>query len=182
MMKPFVCFLFSVVTGSSASFAFLVPPSNDVRVLTADSGVKVNRKLRMVGGRGWDNSDFLSSLSGDDEEREKSQEDYQEFSDRRAEFNARQAEIMKTPQAQAFMKQRQEQQFRHLQQEQEGVSEDGIVFGDVTEGSGGGTRMGRMMAQAKRMQGQRSQSNMIGGFQQQILGPLDDDGDDEEEI
>jgi hypothetical protein len=91
---------------------------------------------------------------------------------------------MKTPQGQAFMKQSQEQQFRKLQQqqaEQDGImSENGFPFGEVSEGSGGGMRMGHMMAQAKRMQGQRSQSNMIGGFQQQLLGPLEDEEDEEE--
>ncbi|VEU40389.1 unnamed protein product [Pseudo-nitzschia multistriata] len=146
----------------------------------------VNIVLRMVGGRGWDNDDFLSSLSGDEDERKKSREDYDDFSDRRASFNARQAEIMKSPQAQAFMKQRQEQQMRYLEEEQgQGdLSGDGTFLGgDVPEGSGGGTRMGRMMEQAKRMQGQRGQSNMIGGLHhQQLLGPLDEDDDEKKEV
>lgn len=140
-----------------------------------------NAGLRMIGGRGWDNQDYLSSLSGDDEDREKSQEDYQEFSDRRAAFHARQEEIMKTPQGQAFMKQRQEQQFRNLQEEEQNLfSEDGMPFEDFQEGSGGGTRMSQMMAQAKRMQGQRGGRNMmVGGIQQQLLGALDDEEEEE---
>ena len=135
----------------------------------------------MIGGRGWDNQDYLSSLSGDDEDREKSQKDYQEFSDRRAAFHARQEEIMKTPQGQAFMKQRQEQQFRNLQEDEQNLfSDDGMPFEDFQEGSGGGTRMSQMMAQAKRMQGQRGGRNtMVGGIQQQLLGPLDDEEEEE---
>lgn len=174
-MRLFVCLILTIVAGSRASSAFVLSTLNDARALPAESAATVNTPLGMVGGRGWDNGDFLSSLSGEEEDREKSQEDYQDFSDRRAAFNARQAEIMKSPQAQAFMKQRQEQQFQHLQQGEQEVFEDGPPFGDVAAGSGGGTRMGRMMAQAKHMKGQRGQSNMIGGFQQQLLGPLDDD-------
>lgn len=136
----------------------------------------------MIGGRGWDNNDYLSSLSGDEEDRKNSSEDYRDFSDRRAAFHARQEAIMKTPEGQAFLKQREEAQFRQLRQQEEGLADgddgDGGDGFAVEESSGGGTRMGRMMAQAKRMQEQRlkSQTNpMLGGFQQQLLGPLDDD-------
>jgi hypothetical protein len=135
----------------------------------------------MIGGRGWDNQDYLSSLSGDDEDREKSKEDYNDFSERRAAFHSRQEEIMKTPQGRAFMKQRQDKKFENLQQEEQQRldSDDDILLGDFQEGSGGGTRMAQMMAQAKRMQGRRGQSSMIGGLNQQLLAPLDDGDDDE---
>lgn len=183
-MKAAFVFVVAIVFCSTVSSAFLVSDSNNARALPVDNAVTATTVLEMIGGRGWDNQDYLSSLSGDDEDRKKSQEDYQDFSERRAAFNARQEEIMKTPQGQAFMKQSQEQQFRKLQQqqaEQDGImSENGFPFGEVSEGSGGGMRMGHMMAQAKRMQGQRSQSNMIGGFQQQLLGPLEDEEDEEE--
>ena len=178
-MKTSFVILLAAVAGSRATSAFVASTSNNARALRVDSKATTT-VLGMVGGRGWDNNDFLSSLSGDDDDRSKSEEDYKDFSDRRASFNARQEEIMKTPQGKAFMKQRQEQQYQHMQQQQQlqDISEDEDIFGDVPEGIGGGTRMGRMMAQAKRMQGQRSQSNMIGGFNQQLLGPLD--GDDED--
>jgi len=183
-MKAAVVIVVATAFCSKASSAFLVSDSKNARALSVDNTAAAPTVLEMIGGRGWDNQDYLSSLSGDDEDRKKSQEDYQDFSERRAAFNARQEEIMKTPQGQAFMKQRQEQQFRNLQQQQEEqdglMPENGFPFGEVSEGSGGGTRMGHMMAQAKRMQGQRSQSNMIGGFQQQLLGPLDDDENEEE--
>lgn len=140
--------------------------------------------LGMIGGRGWDNQDYLSSLSGDDDDRAKSQEDYKDFSERRAAFHARQEEIMKTPQGQAFLKQRQEQEFQNLQNEQNMFSEDGLpVEQDLEVGSGGGTRMSRMMAQAKRMQGQRGMGgrNMnIGGLQEQLLGSLDDEEEEQQ--
>ena len=170
-----IIFVFATIFGKGAS-GFLMFSSNDVRGVPVD-----NRTIsKMIGGRGWDNNDFLSSLSGDEEDRKKSQEDYNDFSDSRAAFNARQAEIMKTPQGQAFMKQRQQQYQQNLQQEaqQNNISEDEDLFRNVPEGSGGGTRMGQMMAQAKRMQGRRGQSGMVGGFNQQLLGPLDDEDEE----
>ena len=171
-MKGACLFVATALSCPRAASAFVVSNSNNA----------VGTGLEMIGGRGWDNQDYLSSLSGDDEDREKSREDYQEFSDRRAAFNKRQEEIMKTPQGQAFMKQRQEQQFRNLQEEEQNpFSEEGLPFEDFQEGSGGGTRMSRMMAQAKRMQGRPGGRNMmVGGMQQQLLGPLDDEEEEEE--
>jgi len=179
-MKTAFVILLAAVAGSRATSAFVASTSNNARALRVDSTATTTTVLGMVGGRGWDNNDFLSSLSGDDDDRSKSEEDYKDFSDRRAAFHARQEEIMKTPQGKAFMKQRQEQQYQHMQQQQQQeMSEDEDFFGYIPEGSGGGMRMGQMMAQAKRMQGQRGQSNMIGGLHnQQLLGPLD--GDDED--
>jgi hypothetical protein len=185
MTAAFV-FVLATIFGSratSSAFVVFVSTSNNARALSVDNAATATTVLGMVGGRGWDNQDYLSSLSGDEEDREKSKEDYDDFSERRAAFNSRQEEIMKTPQGMAFMKQRQEQQFENLQQEEQQrlFSEDEILLGDFQEGSGGGTRMGQMMAQAKRMQGQRGQSSMIGGLNQQLLAPLDDDVDDDDE-
>ena len=142
----------------------------------------------MVGGRGWDNSDYLSGLGGSDEDKNKAQEDYKEFSDRRAAFLSRQGEIMSSPQGKAFLmkqQQREQQQLKQQQQMQEDSYEDREV-NFASKGSGGGTRMGRMMAQAKRMQDQqRSQggNNMMGGggFNHHISSPLDDDDEDDDE-
>jgi len=185
-MKTSFLLLLVAVAGLKVTLAFMASFSNNARELPVDSTATATTGtvLGMIGGRGWDNNDFLSSLSGDDEDRSKSEEDYKDFSDRRAAFNARQEEIMKTPQGKAFMKQREEQQFQHLeqQQQQQQISEDGNLFENISEGSGGGTRMGKMMAQAKLMQGRRSQSNMIGGFNQQLLGPLDDEDSGNEEM
>jgi hypothetical protein len=181
-MKTVLYLLVTTIAVSRTCSAFLaVSTSNIARAIPCVHEAKSTSVLTMVGGRGWDNSDYLSSLSGDEEDRNKSLEDYEDFSERRAEFNARQAERMQTPEAQAFLKRRQEQQFRQLQQEQEegAFSNDDMLFGKIEEGSGGGTRMGQMMAQAKRMQGQRGKSNVIGGFQQQFLFPLDDDEEEQ---
>jgi len=167
----------SLVYGQGAPLAFVTPVTrgslnkNSLRNNEAKAGIG------MIGGRGWDNGDYLTSLSGDEEDRAQSQEDYQEYSERRAAFQTRQEELLKnSPQAQAYMQQRQDQKRKQQQEEYE---EDSMLFGggiSVPEGSGGGTRMGHMMAQAKqRMGGPQNQFSTIGGFQQQLLGPLDDD-------
>jgi len=182
-MTTAVIFVLATIFGSRASSAFVVVyTSNNARALSVgNAATATTTVLGMIGGRGWDNQDYLSSLSGDDEDREKSKEDYNDFSERRAAFHSRQEEIMKTSQGRAFMKQRQDKQFENLQQEEQQRldSEDDILLGDFQEGSGGGTRMAQMMAQAKRMQGQRGQSSMIGGLNQQLLAPLDNGDDDE---
>jgi hypothetical protein len=141
---------------------------------------KSQRRL-MVGGRGWDNSDYLSSLSGDNDDRENQKETYQEFSDRQAAFRQRQEEYLKnSPQAHAFLQQR-------LHQEQASVPNDSMMVGEdnedeivYQESSGGGTRMGRMMAQADRMQAMRRNPMLggAGGFVQKLVMPLDDDEED----
>ena len=182
-MNTSFVFVVTAIFCSSVSSAFVVSTSNNAVDLSVGARARATSvSLGMIGGRGWDNQDYLSSLSGDEEDREKSEKDYKDFSDRRAAFNARQGEIMKTPQGQAFMKQRQEQQFRNLKEEEQQslFSEDGLPFEGFTEGSGGGTRMSQMMAQAKRMQGRRGGRNMMmGGSQQQLLGPLEDEEEEE---
>jgi hypothetical protein len=143
------------------------------------------------GGRGWDNNDYLSSLSGDEDDREQSREAYQDFSERRAAFQQRQQEYYKNApkEAQAFLQQR-------LQQEQERMLEDGAIMGggeddsweleeELKEGSGGGTRMSHMMAQAKRMQSGRGNPIIGGvgpsGFVQKLAVPLDLEQEEEED-
>lgn len=129
----------------------------------------VVRPLHMVGGRGWDNQDYLSSLSGDEDDREKVQEEYQDFSDRRAAFLERQEKILKTPRGQAFMKQQQDLQAQRMA---EGVDnsgnnskeDDGNDFVNISETSEGGTRMSQMLAQAQRMKAQQRAGRM-GGMQ-----------------
>jgi hypothetical protein len=138
----------------------------------------------MVGGRGWDNSDYLSSLSGDRDDRESHKEAYQEFSDRRAAFLERQEEYLKnSPQAQAFLQQRQQQEQADFPNGSvvgiDNDDDDEIVY---QESSGGGTRMGRMMAQAKRMHGSRRHRNLggAGGFAQKLAVPLDYDEEEDQ--
>lgn len=132
----------------------------------------------MVGGRGWDNADYLSGLSGDNEDRQKAAEDYQEFSDRRRAFMDRQKDIMKSPEGRAFLEKQQKQQQQQQQQRdqdlQPGSGDEAI---NVTPGSGGGSRMAHMMAQAKRMKDMQEQMG-IGIFEQKFAVPLDEDDAD----
>ena len=133
----------------------------------------------MVGGRGWDNSDYLSGLSGDSDDRQKAAEDYQEFSDRRRAFLDRQKEIMKSPQGRAFLEKQQQQQQQGGDDELPGNSPmpgDEII--NVTPGSGGGSRMAQMMAQAQRMKAMQDQMG-VGFFEQKFAVPLDDEEEDD---
>ena len=134
----------------------------------------------MVGGRGWDNSDYLSGLSGEDEDREKAAEDYQDFSERRKAFMERQQEIMKTPQGQAFLEQ---QQQRNKVPMDDFGSNDGFEddLANITPNAEGATRMAQMMAQAKRMQRMQQGGGGMIGFEQKFAVPLDDDEDEDED-
>jgi hypothetical protein len=107
----------------------------------------------------------------------------EDFSDRRAKFLS-QGEIMNSPKGKAFLKKQQEQEQQHMQESFEDMN-----FSDEKsfEGSGGGTKQGRMMAQVKRIQDQRRiqeqrriQNRRRNGINHQILAPFYDDDDDEE--
>jgi hypothetical protein len=136
----------------------------------------------MVGGKGWDNADYLGGLGGDDDDRRKSQEDYQDFSKRRAAFNERQQELMKNPKAREFYQQQQQGMMGN--RDDSGDEEDRSMFGDefadVQPGSGGGSRMAQMMAQAKRMQQPKQPGGMLGI--EQKFAPLDEIDEEEETI
>lgn len=133
-----------------------------------------DQRLFMVGGRGWDNSDYLSGLSGDNEDRQKAADDYQEFSDRRRAFLDRQQEIIKSPEGRAFLEKQQKQKQQREDDMQPGSPIPGDEILTVTPGSGGGSRMAHMMAQAKRMKDVQSQMGM-GFYEQKFAVPLDED-------
>ncbi len=148
---------------------------SDAFLFTPHDSTKSWQRVEMVGGRGWDNSDYLSGLSGDDKDRQKASEDYQEFSDRRQAFVDRQKEIMKTPQGRAFLEKQQGQQMDSPLLPREETS-------SVTPGSAGGSRMAQMMEQAKRMKEMQDEMKYM-GFEQKLAVPLDDDDDgDEKEV
>ena len=136
----------------------------------------------MVGGRGWDNDDYLSGLGGDEEDRRKVQENYKDFSERRAAFEDRQKELMKNPQARDFFKQQQRQQQEQQSSMDGSFDDDSFDYGmpDIQPGSGGGSRMAQMMAQAKRM-GQPQPKDRMFGLQQKLAAPLDFEEEESEE-
>ncbi|MGK3738338.1 MAG: hypothetical protein ACI90V_005185 [Bacillariaceae sp.] len=185
--SAFMTYTPPITSNNAVTIALVKNVVDKTNTMTRSTSLVV---VGMVGGRGWDNSDYLSGLGGSDDDKKKAQEDYKEFSDRRASFLSRQGEIMNSPQGKAFLmkqQQREQQQLKQQQQMQEESSEaEEMNF--ASKGSGGGTRMGRMMAQAKRIQDQRRSQggNMMGGgggggFNQQILSPLDDDDDDDDD-
>jgi hypothetical protein len=128
----------------------------------------------MGGGPTWDNSDYLSGLGGDEEDRQKVQDDYQGFSQRRQDLQARQEEIMKTPQGRAFL----EQQNTKMETRNDSVDDTpDDPYANVQPGSGGGSRMGQMMVQAEKMK-KIQEAEMMLGMEQKFAIPLDDDDDE----
>jgi hypothetical protein len=132
----------------------------------------------MAGGKGWDNADYLSGLGGNDEDKRKAEEEYQDFQERRVAFDERQRRYLKSsPQAQAFLKQQQQQQQSMGDRDDPGDFGDNSQddFSKIEPTSGGGSRMAHMRAQAKRMQQPQQRNDMF----EQKLAPLDDDIEDD---
>jgi hypothetical protein len=132
------------------------------------------RELPMVGGRGWDNDNYLSGLSGDDGDREKATEEYHDFSKNRQAFLDRQTEIMNTPQGRAFLDARRGTVSQPNDDRNDRSSPNDPIL-QVKPGTGGGSRMAQMMAQAEQMKKMRKVNPMMGGFEQKFAVPLDDD-------
>ncbi|KAL3934403.1 MAG: hypothetical protein SGBAC_009877 [Bacillariaceae sp.] len=131
---------------------------------------------RMVGGRGWDNGDYLSGLGGDEDDREKVQEEYQDFHKRRNAFQERQREYLeKSPQAREFLQQQQAQQMGNRDDIADENDNPFDEYSNLQVGSGGGSRMAQMMVQAKRMQQPKENNPML---QQKLAIPLDYDASD----
>jgi hypothetical protein len=151
--------------------AFVVSPSQGIKAALDRS------KMSMVGGRGWDNSDFLGGLSGDEDDREQANEDYNEYSESRKAFVERQKEIMKTPQGKAFLEsQQQGRQMMGGMENMPPLPQDETPKTRIQPGSGGGSRMAQMMAQAQK---NKQGMSPMGGFEQILAVPLDDDEDEE---
>ncbi|CAB9516103.1 expressed unknown protein [Seminavis robusta] len=132
----------------------------------------------MVGGKGWENNDFLDSLGGGDEDREQAQQNYEQFKETRESFNQRQAERMKSPQAQAFLKQQQSR----AQQESFFDDDDSLEdesYGDLGVSSGG-SRFRNLMQKSQQMKrgmggGGASFVDPSTGLEQKFVVPLEPD-------
>jgi len=114
----------------------------------------------MVGGRGYDNSDYLDNLDGDEDA---ASQEYEKFQQRREAFLEKQAELMKTEQGRKFLEMRQKLADKEAgelggqsQSWTPGANPENLVdqdggFGDLGEdamSSGGGSRMRNMMRNA----------------------------------
>ena len=151
------------------------------------------QQLNMIGGKGWDNNSYLDGLDSDDEEELLSRNQrYQEESKARKEFMERQRERMANPQAQKFMEQFQQMQRRDdVDFDNDNEGDDEMVMPNSIHG---GSRFQNMMSQSQRMQqmqgrgggrgggmggmGRGGGANMppgLGGFEQKLAIPLDDD-------
>lgn len=155
------------------------------------SSIPFSSRVDMVGGSGggsgWDNKDYLSSLSGDDDDLQQQNEAYQDYSERRQAFQQRQQEYMakNEEKAKAFLQQRQEQQRQSFMNDDSAfqLGEDDLEEVQEFEAlSGGGTRMSRMMAQAKKMKqfGGRDPMMLDGqGFVPKFAVPFDEEDEND---
>jgi hypothetical protein len=90
-------------------------------------------RLGMIGGMGWGNDDYLSSLGGSDEEKKQAREGYDEFKETREAFILRQKERMNSPSGQKFLQQLSENP-RNFESPDRGQDVDGgagIFFEDI---------------------------------------------------
>ena len=134
-------------------------------------------RLKMTGGgMGWGNNDFLSSLSGDSDDRDEETKKYNEFKDARESFEERQRERMNSSAGQKFMQQQNlaKQRGGNQHVDSEGNFFEDMGFGDIPQ-EGSASRFGSMMRQASaRAQGnQPGMGNPI-EFEQTFAVPLDE--------
>lgn len=141
----------------------------------------INFKMAGGGGQGWRNDDFLSSLGGNEEDREEMSKNYEAYKTSRESFEKRQLERMKSPEYQKF----QQTMSENLQNQRiRPMDDDGDFFNDMnTLRRADESRFQTMMRQAQR--NVRMGSNpLLGydrlGFEQQLGVPLDDSDDAEQ--
>jgi DNA repair ATPase RecN len=132
----------------------------------------------MVGGKGWDNNSFLDSLGGNPQDREQSQQDYNNFKETREAFAKRQQERFNTPEGQRFMQQ-QKAQMQSSQSNQDPDSNlDEPLYRDVGASSGGSAYR-KMMQRSQEMKqrmnkgGATSFIDPMTGMEQSYAVPLE---------
>jgi len=129
-------------------------------------------QLQGLTGRGWDNENFLDSLGGSDEDIDRANKEYKSYANRRQAFQERQAQYAQTEAGKKAM------QYLQGREQQSPEHDDGDISREPASRHGGGPRIAAMMQQAQRQEEQSntsSQGMMIGGFEQKLAVPLDDD-------
>lgn len=136
-----------------------------------------------VGGKGWENNNYLDSLGGNDEDREKAQQEYSEFHASRQAFLKRQNERRQTPEGQKFLRQQEQQQDEKRRQynSNNNNNEDGEgdFFANLGDSSGG-SRFRRLMQQAQRNEKSNQRTSFIDpatGLEMKFAVPLEEDED-----
>lgn len=136
---------------------------------------------RLQAGKGWDNSNFLDSLGGSDDDIQQANENYQSFSESRKAFLKRQQEYAKTEAGKRAL----EHQQKFFEQRGKAPSfpeSDESLDAVDPAGRNGRSRFATMMNQAQgREQGFIEQNFLKGGFEQKLAIPLDEDGEESED-
>jgi len=133
----------------------------------------LSMRLAMIGGMGWGNDDYLSSLGGSDEEKKEAKERYDEFRETREAFIIRQQERMNSPSGQKFLQQLSEKNPRENVQGANTFFEDDALYQSIPRANE--SRFQNMMRQAAIKKMGRSDVNGDGWFVG--IEQEDEDGD-----
>lgn len=135
--------------------------------------------LKMT-GQGWGNDDFLGSLGGSGEDREKEKENYEDFKKRREAFDKRQRERMESPAGKKFLQQQQEIMTRQqVDSNRDNLDSSGDFFNDMGMDGIPGREQSRFTNMMQQNSGSRGGPPMM-GFDQKLAIPLDDEDGEEE--
>ena len=173
-MNSFNTVLILLVVQSTSSFVPSISPRSTSPLFVGGGG----------GGKAWDNNNYLDALGGDEEDLEEASEKYQDFSKTRASFMQRQQEyaekLSQTEEGRVHLEEYQRMmESRNMDRDEDDEDDEVYDPADVVT-SGGGSMMGRMMAQARRQQRgnpQMSASMRKFGFEQKFA-PLDDEDEE----
>jgi hypothetical protein len=174
--------LFALACLVIRSQGFMLPPSTHAKNKCPP--------LAMVGGKGWENSGYLDSLGGNDQDREQAKQEYNQFKENREAFTKRQQERINTPGGQGFLRQQQLQQRRQQQSQMHSrINPDSTIRADDDDddndsysgvgASSGGSAFRKLMQRSQQMQQQRmvrpSFVDPMTGMEQSFVLPLEPD-------
>lgn len=183
LVSQFILLSFAVIDVSAAFVTAEGRPRTNTRktpaFIVGSPPFSFSSSALSVGGKGWENSGYLDSLGGDADDREKAQEDYQEFHQSRQEFLQRQQQRLDSPEGQRFLQQQQQQNqgdrgrsWLDGDDEEEESNEQGMdEYLDIGESSGG-SRLRNMMQQAKK---KAPTGENPSGLEQRFIVPLDEE-------
>jgi hypothetical protein len=167
---PIVCVVMAVVLSHIRPCPAFLTPTRSLQPRTT---------CLWVGGKGWENNNYLDSLSGNDADRERAQQEYQEFQDSRQAFLHRQQARRQTPEGQRFLREQQQQRMQQQSSFDDDDDGTGDFFAQLGESSGG-SRFRKVLQQAQRQQQQQKSRRTTfidpaTGLEMKFAVPLDED-------
>eukprot|EP00586_Coscinodiscus_wailesii_P014746 CAMPEP_0172495642 /NCGR_PEP_ID=MMETSP1066-20121228/73616_1 /TAXON_ID=671091 /ORGANISM="Coscinodiscus wailesii, Strain CCMP2513" /LENGTH=175 /DNA_ID=CAMNT_0013267441 /DNA_START=41 /DNA_END=568 /DNA_ORIENTATION=+ len=151
--------------------AFSFFPGANHNIITLSTSAR-----NMVDGKpGWDNSNFLESLSGNDRNKTiAANEEYEEYKRSRIAFAERQRKLMENDEVREYMMQREERRLMRQLQEEKDEWENGKENVGGTSGRFGSKNGGNRLNQL----GQQAAPQDLFGFDQKFA-PIDDESEEQ---